>query len=74
MSLDRTKLLASFAFIGFLVGSGSYYFINWFVINSGITLPPIADIVFSPLFVSGFTGSLLSILIIVVFSHLSNKN
>jgi hypothetical protein len=73
MAFDRTKLLVSFAFLGFLVGSGSYYFINWFVINSGIHLPPIADIVFSPWFVSGFTGSLLSILVITIFSHLARR-
>jgi H+/Cl- antiporter ClcA len=73
MAFDRTKLLISFAFLGFLLGSGGYYFFNWFLINSGIRLPPIADIVFSPLFVSGFTGSLLSILVITIFSHLARK-
>jgi len=74
MAFDRTKLLITFAFLGFLVGSGSYHFINWFVTNSGFTLPPIADIVFSPWFVSGFTGSLLSIVVITVFSHLARRN
>ncbi len=74
MAFDRTKFLISFAFLGFLIGSGSYYLINWLVINSGINLPPIADIVFSPWFVSGFTGALLSILIITVFSHLARKD
>lgn len=74
MAFDKTKLLVSFAFLGFIIGSGSYYFINWFLANSGLHLPPIADIIFSPGFVSGFTGSLISILIITVFSHLARRN
>lgn len=73
MAFERTKMLVSFAFLGFLLGSGGYYFINWFILNSGIQLPPLAEIIFSPLFVSGFTGSLLSILLITVFSHLARK-
>lgn len=74
MAFERTKLLATFAFLGFLIGSCSYYFINWLVINSGIHLPPVAEIIFSPLFVSGFTGALLSILVITVFSRVARRN
>ena len=74
MAFDRTKLLISFALLGFIIGSGGYYFVNWFLINSGFSLPPVADVVFSPWFVSGFTGSLMSMLIIIVFSHLARSN
>jgi hypothetical protein len=73
MAFERTKLLVSFAFLGFLVGAGSYFFCNWFIVNSGIKFPPLAEIIFSPWFVSGFTGSLLSILIVSVYSHLARR-
>jgi len=73
MAFERTKLLVSFAFLGFFVGAGSYFFFNWFIVNSGIKFPPIAEIIFSPWFVSGFTGSLLSILIVSVYSHLTRR-
>jgi len=73
MAFEKTKLLVSFAFLGFLVGSGSYFFFNWFIVNSGIEFPPLAEIIFSPWFVSGFTGSLLSVLIVAVFSHIARR-
>ena len=73
MAFERTKLLVSFALLGFLIGAGGYHFINWFIANSGFHIPPIADIVFSPWFVSGFTGSLLAVLIVVVTSHLASR-
>ena len=73
MAFERTKLLVSFAFLGFLVGSGSYYFFNWLIVNSGIQVPPLAEILFSPWFVSGLTGSLLSVSVVVVFSHLASR-
>jgi hypothetical protein len=73
MAFERTKLLISFAFLGFLVGAGSYFFFNWFIANSGFQFPPLAEIIFSPWFVSGFTGSLLSTLIVTVYSHLARR-
>ncbi len=73
MAFERTRLLVSFAFLGFLVGAASYFFFNWFIINSGFHFPPLAEIVFSPWFVSGFTGSLLSVLVVTVFSHMTRR-
>jgi hypothetical protein len=73
MAFERTKLIASFAFLGFLIGAGGYHFINWFALNSGYSIPPIAEIFFSPWFVSGFAGSLLAVLVVVVFSSLANR-
>jgi|GEM_PF-3554083 len=73
MAYERTKLLVSFAFLGFLIGTASYFFFNWLIINIGIQIPPLAEIIFSPWFISGFTGSLLSILIVTVFSHLARR-
>ena len=73
MTFERTKLLISFAFLGFLIGAGSYFFFNWLIVNSGIQFPPLIEIIFSPWFASGFTGSLLSVLIVTVYSHLARK-
>ena len=64
MSFDRSKLLLSFAFIGFLVGTAGYFFFDWIITNSGSALIPIP--VFAPWFMSGIAGSLLAIVAVYI--------
>jgi len=73
MAFERTKLLISFALLGFLVGTASYFFFNWLLVNSAIQLPPLVEVLFSPWFFSGITGSILSVLIVTVFAHLTKE-
>ena len=75
MSFDKTKLLLSFAILGFLIGSTTYYAFNWLIISNAIgILPiPILDIIYAPWFLSGIAGSLLSVIIIYLAARFSNK-
>ncbi len=73
MSFDRTKLVLSFALIGFLVGSSGYFLLNWILVNStpGILYVPVP--IFAPWFLSGIAGSLLSVIAIYIFANFSQK-
>lgn len=71
MSFDRTKLLLSFAFIGFLVGSAGYFLFNWILINSAAGILYLPFPVFAPWFMSGIAGSLLTVIAVYVAAHFS---
>jgi len=75
MSFDKTKLLLSFALLGFLIGSTTYYAFNWLIVSNtiGILPVPIVDILLAPWFLSGIAGSLLSIIIIYLAARFSSK-
>jgi len=69
MAFDRTKLLLSFAFIGFLFGSAAYFLFNWIIINMGILYIPFP--IMAPWFLSGIAGSLLAMITVYVAAHFS---
>jgi len=73
MSFDRSKMLLAFAFIGFTVGTVTYFFFDWIIKNSafGVLYLPIP--VFAPWFMSGMAGSLLSVAAIYVAARYSAK-
>lgn len=75
MAFGRTKILTTFAFFGFFIGTASYFIFNWFVTNDLIRIMPLSilDILLSPWFISGVTGAILSTMIVVVFAHFSEK-
>lgn len=74
MSFDRTKLLLSFAFIGFLVGSAVYVLFDWIIMHSAMGILYLPVPVFAPWFMSGIAGSLLSMMAVYVAVHFSGKN
>ena len=78
MAFGRTKLLFSFALLGFLVGSVTYLVFNWIITNSAIGIiyiypTPISEIISAPWFMSGAAGSLLSVIIIYVSARFSGE-
>lgn len=75
MAFGKTKILTTFAFFGFFIGTASYFIFNWFVTNNLIRITSIslADIFLAPWFVSGIIGALLSTAIVVVFARVSEK-
>jgi len=73
MSFGRTKLLLSFAFIGFLVGSAAYLVFDWILMNTTISAIPILGIVSAPWFLSGIAGSLLSVIAVYVSARFSGE-
>lgn len=64
MSLDKTKLLISFAIGGFLLGSVAYTFFSWLFATTLIWPFPILATILSPWFLSGIAGSLLVVTIV----------
>ncbi len=75
MSFGRNALIASFAFIGFLIGTGLYAVLNWIVVNStaaGVLYLPIP--IFAPWFMSGLAGALMAVLLVAVISHFARDN
>ena len=78
MAFGRTKLLLSFALLGFLVGSATYLVFNWIITNSAIGIiyiypTPILEVISAPWFMSGIAGSLLSVIIIYVSARFSGE-
>ncbi len=78
MAFGRTKLLLSFALLGFLVGSATYLVFNWIITNSAIGIvyvypTPILEVISAPWFLSGIAGSLLSVIVIYVSAHFSGE-
>lgn len=72
MAYGRTRVITSFAFFGFILGTVAYFVFKWFVANDliHINFPSISNLVMSPWFISGIIGSLISTLIVVIFSRL----
>ena len=78
MAFGRTKLLLSFALLGFLVGSATYLVFNWIITNSAIGIiyiypTPILEVISAPWFMSGIAGSILSVIIIYVSARFSGE-
>ena len=73
MTYGKTKVLTSFAFFGFILGTVAYFVFKWFVTNDliHINFPSISSLVMSPWFISGSIGALLSTLIVIIFSRLT---
>ena len=73
MSFGKTALMASFAFLGFLVGSALYLVISWVIINgaAGVLYVPVP--IFAPWFMAGLAGSLMSVIFVFVISHFSGE-
>ncbi len=74
MSFGKTKLLFSFAFLGFLVGSAAYYVFDWLIVNSMLRPIPLLEILTAPWFLSGIAGSFLSIAIVYASTYFANDN
>jgi H+/Cl- antiporter ClcA len=74
MAFGRTKIITSFAFFGFILGTVAYFVFKWFVANDliHINFPSISSLVMSPWFISGTIGALISTLILVIFSRLTS--
>lgn len=73
MSFSRTKILLSFAFIGFLGGVSLYFLLSWLIIGSALQAMSILDVVSAPWFLSGIAGSLLSIVLVYFAARFSSK-
>ena len=74
MTYGRTKVITTFAFFGFILGTIAYFVFKWFVANDliHINFPSISSLVMSPWFISGVIGALISTLIVVIFSRLTS--
>lgn len=72
MAYGRTRVITSFAFFGFILGTVAYFVFKWFVANDliHINFPSLSSLVMSPWFISGIIGALISTLIVVIFSRL----
>lgn len=72
MAYGRTRVITSFAFFGFILGTVAYFVFKWFVANDliHINFPSLSSLVMSPWFISGVIGALISTLIVVIFSRL----
>jgi len=68
MSFGRTKLLVSFAFLGFFIGTAAFYAFDWLLNNTamGTYQTPILEMVTRPWFLSGIGGSILSVVVLFV--------
>ena len=73
MAFDRTKLLLSFALVGFLVGSAAYFVFDWIIINSALGIFYMPVPIFAPWFLSGIAGSLLSVIAVYVAARFSGE-
>jgi len=73
MAWSRTKLMTSVAFFGFLIGTIVYFAFEWLTSNGVIYIAsiPIAGVIFSPWFISGIAGALISIVAIYIYAHFS---
>jgi len=69
MAFNKSTLLLSFALMGFLVGTIGYYALNWLITYSGVWILYIPLPIFSPAFMSGIAGSLLSIVFVYIAAH-----
>ncbi len=74
MSFGRNKLLITFAFLGFLLGSVVYFAFDWIALNYSLGPFPILAIISSPWFLSGIAGSLLSVVVLFVSTQVSRDN
>ena len=72
MAYGRTRVITSFAFFGFILGTVAYFVFKWFVANDliHINFPSLSSLVMSPWFISGIIGALISTLIVIIFSRL----
>jgi hypothetical protein len=71
MSLGRSKIMISFAALGFIIGTAAYILFNW-LFNQGfptINLVPLADVFLSPWFLSGMAGAGIALIAIVVLAY-----
>ena len=75
MSFGRTKLLLSFAILGYFIGMAAYFVFDWILTNLsiGIQPVPILAIISAPWFISGIAGSFLSIAVLFAFVKFSNE-
>lgn len=73
MAWSRTKLMTSAALFGFLMGTIIYFAFEWLTNNGVIYIAsaPISGIIFSPGFISGIAGALISLIAIYTYAHFS---
>ncbi len=73
MAYGRTKIITTFAFFGFILGTVAYFVFKWFVANDliHINFPSISSLVMTPWFISGIIGAVLATLILIIFSRLT---
>lgn len=73
MSFRRTKILTISAFFGFIFGTVAYFVFSWLVANDliHINLPSFSSLISSPWFIAGTVGALISALIVILFSRLT---
>jgi len=73
MAWSKTTLISTFAILGFLLGSVSYFAINWMIENNWVWIfsIPLPQLIASPGFISGLAGSLLAVIAIYVYAHFS---
>jgi hypothetical protein len=71
MSFGKNKLLLSFAFIGFLLGSALYFVFDRLIANTTMYPVPILEIILKPWFLSGIAGSFLSVIAVFIAAHFS---
>ena len=75
MASGKSKLLFSFAILGFFVGSAAYFGFEWLTTNNMMIISsvPITQVLFAPWLISGVAGAVLSLIAISVFSHFSTE-
>jgi len=73
MAWSRTKLMTSVALFGFLMGAIVYFAFEWLINNGVIYIAsvPISGIIFSPWFISGIAGALISLIAIYTYAYFS---
>jgi len=76
MAWGRKKLMSSFALMGFFIGTMAYLLFEWLAANSFFYIfsIPLTQILFSPWFISGIVGALISIIAIYAFAHFSSED
>jgi len=66
LAMSKNKLILSFAFLGFMIGTTAYFAFDWLgTIN--MKLPQILS---APWFISGIAGSIISLVVISVFAYM----
>ena len=76
MSFGKTKLLLSFAILGYLIGATAYFAFDWILAHTAIGIQPfpIMTVLTAPWFISGIAGALLSMAVLYVSARFSSDN